>query len=197
MYCWKRSSGSPPRCPNFTAGTFTNVTSQQSLAHHRSHRPYLHLFHHHMWWKSTSSQLTQSRSPLFTPLLPQLCAQRLPCLMPCSWAPETMRILSPQTTSSSNLEELWALNVSDHTSEFNKTCNLLQDIHSLTELPATEQLIYEKSVLRAFRMNRKNVSYKIMAWLPLKVYVENWHLISLIIHTTAIKEKGLLPWRDK
>lgn len=82
-------------------------------------------------------------------------------------------------------------------SDFNKTCHLLQDIHMLTGSPAMEPLIYEQSVLRAFWMNRKNISYKIIAWLPLIFYVENWHLISLIIHTTAIEEKGFLPLREK
>lgn len=108
--CWKRSSVSPPRCPNSIAGTFTNFTPQQSLAHDRSHLPYLHFFYHYTWWKSNSYQLTWSRSPLFTPLFPQLSARRLPCLMPCSWAPPALCILSPQTMSGSNLEKLSALN---------------------------------------------------------------------------------------
>lgn len=65
--------------------------------------------------------------------------------------------------SSNNLEELGALNTSSRISEFNKTCHLLQDSHMLTASPATETLIYQQSVLRAFWMNRKNISYKIMA----------------------------------
>lgn len=46
-------------------------------------------------------------------------------------------------------------------------------------------------------MKRKNVSYEITARLPLIFYVENWHLIYLIIHTTNMKETGFLPWTEK